>query len=712
MGALSSASGVSLVVPGYFVCAGILLFAAIVAAVLGFFRGRVPLYLAYAATCIFSAAVAVATASYYLADSVGGAIEALRWQASAAILLVVAITVFVALYTNSLRSQRAMLMVTFVAGGVLLLANAVLPNGLRFDAIEYSGWLHFSWGESLFYVKGTPGPWNAAYRFLALALVAWGVWRLLLQYRQGAQREAVFLAAYLLVLAAASIHGAMIDLGWVKSFHSIGFALVGLALLMGLNLILGLREQNLQLAQTAMDLLRENELRRDAETRTLERALRDELTGLPNRIAAEERLAALSGDGAARAFGGLLLCNLDHFKVVNDALSHTVGDALLRQAALRLGEAAGGRALVARMGGDEFLAVSETMFPTEEEAAQRVRILAEDMSAALARPFMVGEQPLNLLASIGTATFASGEGPPADIVRRADMALHQAKKRGRNTIEVYSPELQRKAESKYRIVEGLRRAISAGELALHFQPQLDDNGSCVGAEALLRWRSPDMGAVLPSTFIPIAEETGLIHPLGEWSLRRGCERLAAWRREGARFKGRLSINVSPWQLARPDFVASLRDIIESTRVDPRQLTLEITESAMLYDVGETVAKLRDIRPLGVRIALDDFGTGYSSLALIKDLPLDAIKIDQAFVRHLHEGANQHLVRVVVAIGNELDLDVIAEGVETAADRDTLLALGCRKMQGFLFSRPLAEPEFLAWVAARTAPERLAKNVSI
>ena len=221
-----------------------------------------------------------------------------------------------------------------------------------------------------------------------------------------------------------------------------------------------------------------------------------------------------------------------------------------------------------------------------------------------------------------------------------------------------------------------------------------------------------MGEVSPSTFIPIAEETGLIHALGEWSLREGCEQLGRWKRDGPGFDGHLSINVSPWQLARPEFVERLVEIVEDCGVDPGQLTLEITESAVLFDVAETVAKLRQIRPFGVRIALDDFGTGYSSLALIKDLPLDSIKIDQSFVRHLNEGANKHLIRVVVAIGAELGLEIIAEGVETQGERDDLAALGCDNVQGYFCGRPMPEAQFVQWLRERRPGAALAETLSV
>jgi len=266
------------------------------------------------------------------------------------------------------------------------------------------------------------------------------------------------LGLYLVIVVGASVQGALIDLGVIDGFHAIGLALVGLAFLMGLNLMMGFAEQTRALRASAAELSAENERRRAAEAQIRERAYRDALTGLPNRLALQEHLALSLAIADAPSFGAVLQCNLDHFKVVNDALSHNVGDQLLREVARRIAETVTGRAMVARLGGDEFVAVLEGPIAPEEEAAQRVRVLAEDLSESFARPFTLGEQSLNLLASIGTATFCNDD-TADEILRRVDMALHTAKRRGRNTIAVFSPEMQRKAEEKYRIVDGLRRAM-------------------------------------------------------------------------------------------------------------------------------------------------------------------------------------------------------------------------------------------------------------
>ncbi|HEY2629605.1 MAG TPA: EAL domain-containing protein, partial [Usitatibacter sp.] len=620
-----------LVIPGYFVCTGILVYTAIIAAAMGMYRTRAPLYIAFASICFWSAAFCVATALLYESGSLAPALEALRWQFAFSALLVYSTFIFIAHYTEAPRMGR-----WFVVGAAVTIAyvvlDFVLPLGIRFSAITSARWIHLPWGEAIFHVDGKLSAWNIVYRALLVLLVFWTLRRLIVQYRAQRQREAVFMAVYILGLFGASVQSALIDWGMIESFNWIGFAFTGFAVIMVVNLLMSLRGQNLELARTARELVVENERRRAAEAETLRRAYRDPLTGLPNRMLILEQLGLMC-DGSEGAYGAVLQMNLDHFKVLNDGLSHGVGDAVLKEVARRVAETAGGKALVARVGGDEFVAVLHPMVASETAAREAIERLASELTRDLAGPLELDETALTVSASVGIATFSATETSSQDILSFANMALHEAKRRGRNTVQSFVPRLRENAEARYRMVEGLRRAIDQGELALHYQPQVGPDGKIVGAEALARWHSPQAGDVLPAAFIPLAEETGLIHLLGEWTLRRGCEQLAAWEREGVPFRGHLSINVSPWQLARPDFVSRLRDIIVASGVDAHRVMLEITESAVLYDVGETVAKLKEIRPLGVRIALDDFGTGYSSLSIIKDLPLDAIKIDQSFVHN-------------------------------------------------------------------------------
>jgi diguanylate cyclase (GGDEF)-like protein len=436
-----------------------------------------------------------------------------------------------------------------------------------------------------------------------------------------------------------------------------------------------------------------------AEKHIRRMAYYDYLTGLANRAHLHERLSeALRAARLGGEIGALLLIDLDHFKTINDALSHDIGDEILRVVARRLTEISGERAFVARVGGDEFVVLMRHGAMNVETAERAARTLAEQILEKLQSPLFVGDRAFTLGASIGVVLFPENGETELDIVRHADMALYQAKHLGRSNVQFYSPSLQDAAATRLQLEDGLRRAVGNGELELYFQPQVDSAGRALGAEALLRWHHPELGDIPPATFIPIAEETGLIHTIGRWVLDQACERFTAWRRSGVPFAGHLSVNVCPWQFARPDFVEQLHFALTKYRIDPGNLMLELTESALLYDLDEAIEKLTALRALGLRIALDDFGTGYSSLAYLRDLPLDQLKIDQAFVRELGSSVEHPLIESMIAIGHHMKLPVVAEGVETEAQRDILVKLGCESYQGFLFCRPVPEKEFLGWVA--------------
>jgi len=282
------------------------------------------------------------------------------------------------------------------------------------------------------------------------------------------------------------------------------------------------------------------------------------------------------------------------------------------------------------------------------------------------------------------------------------MALYRAKSLGRANVQFYLPSLQYAADTRLQLEDGLRRVISGDELELQFQPLVDVGGRAFGAEALLRWHHPKLGDIQPATFIPVAEETGLIHDIGQWVLNRACERLKAWQQAAVPFSGRLSINVCAWQFARTDFVQQVRETLAAQQVDPRRLMLELTETALLYDLDEAVGKLKALRALGLHIALDDFGTGYSSLAYLRDLPLDHIKIDKSFVAELGKSVDNPLVETMIAIGRHMRLGVVAEGVETEKQRAILMQMGCERFQGYLYTQPLPEREFLQWLSSPRA----------
>jgi diguanylate cyclase (GGDEF)-like protein/PAS domain S-box-containing protein len=442
--------------------------------------------------------------------------------------------------------------------------------------------------------------------------------------------------------------------------------------------------------------------RRRVEAQVRRMAYQDYLTGLASRALLHERLAeALARSQRTRECGALLMIDLDHFKTINDALSHDVGDEVLRAVGRRLSEVSSPQVFVARLGGDEFVALLTTDFVDMEHTKQTALDLARQIMERLSSLIYVGERSFSVGASIGIVPFPGDSETETehDLLRHADMALYRAKSLGRANVQFYLPSLQYAADTRLQLEAGLRRVIAGHELELQFQPLVDVSGRPLGAEALLRWHHPDMGDIQPATFIPVAEETGMIHEIGQWVLNRACERLNAWQQAAVPLGGRLSINVCAWQFARVDFVQQLRETLAAQQVDPRRLMLELTESALLYDLDEAVEKLKALRALGLHIALDDFGTGYSSLAYLRDLPLDHIKIDQSFIAELDKSVDNPLVETMIAIGRHMRLGVVAEGVETEKQRAILLQLGCERFQGYLYTQPLPEKEFLVWLSS-------------
>ena len=439
--------------------------------------------------------------------------------------------------------------------------------------------------------------------------------------------------------------------------------------------------------------------RQQAEAHIRHLAYQDYLTGMANRAQLHERLSAtMQRARQTQREGALLLIDLDHFKTINDALGHDVGDEVLRAVGNRLRESCDQDVFLARLGGDEFVALLEmTAQQNLNQFRQAVFTQAQRILTQLANPVYAGERAFTIGASIGIVRFPEDGHTDLDILRHADMALYQAKSKGRGIIQLYLPDLEIAATNRLRIEAGLRTAIEKNELELYYQPLVNAHTESIGAEVLLRWHHPELGDIPPSEFIPVAEDAGLIHSIGGWIFDQACLSLKQWSHDDVPFTGHLSINVCPWQFARPDFVSELRETVQRHQVDPHQLMLELTETALLYDISDTIEKLKALRVMGFSIALDDFGTGYSSLAYLRDLPLDQLKIDKNFVSELSTTVEHPLVGSMIAIGKHMKLAVIAEGVETEIQRDKLIALGCEHFQGFLFCRPIPAADFLVWL---------------
>ncbi len=431
-------------------------------------------------------------------------------------------------------------------------------------------------------------------------------------------------------------------------------------------------------------------------------AFRDQLTGLPNRTLLLDRLHQ-AGEARRRdgGWGGVLLIDLDDFKKINDTLGHAKGDDLLRLVAGRLSDCVRARDTVARLGGDEFVVVFEDLGGDEGEAVVRARYVGEKILRAINQPYPLGDVVRHCTPSIGAALFHGLDTAPEEWLKQADLAMYQGKADGRNTLRFFDPGMQKTAEQRSEVEARLRRALEAREFLLHFQPQVDALDRVRGAEALVRWQDPQRGMVSPGEFIPVAEATGLIVPLGFWVLEAACMQLAAWADHPRLGKVVLAVNVSARQFHDRDFLDGVIATLQATGADPRRLKLELTESLLVDNVDEVIQKMHALRALGVAFALDDFGTGYSSLAYLSQLPVDQLKIDRSFVSRIEDDENAVAIcAATIALGHSLNMELVAEGVETAAQRYVLSkAHGCELIQGYLVSRPLPLEQFEAFVAA-------------
>ena len=416
----------------------------------------------------------------------------------------------------------------------------------------------------------------------------------------------------------------------------------------------------------------------------------DTLTQLPNRSLLQTRLvAAIQAARANHTSVAVLFLDLDLFKHVNDSLGHGVGDRLLQHISERLVNCVRDTDTVARYGGDEFV-----MILPHPEGVDLPALLTRIL-AAISEPVFVNEHELYVEASIGVSRYPADGDTPETMLKKADAAMYLAKERGRNSFEFYHTELDAEVNERLALSNSLRRAVRAGELEVHYQPQVDmRTGRILGAEALLRWNDPELGMVPPSTFIPLAEESGLIVKMGEFVLREACKQLVAWKAQGLPTL-RMSVNLSPQQLARSNVLSMVETVLVETGACPTHLELEMTESTLMSNVQETTRLLNSLQELGLHIAIDDFGTGYSSLSYLKKFKVDRIKIDRAFVRDIgQDGDDEIITRAVIALASTLDIQVIAEGVETERQRDFLLRHGCVEGQGFLYSRAV-QPEVFA-----------------
>jgi diguanylate cyclase (GGDEF)-like protein/PAS domain S-box-containing protein len=429
----------------------------------------------------------------------------------------------------------------------------------------------------------------------------------------------------------------------------------------------------------------------EAEAEIHRLAFYDPLTQLPNRRLLLDRLQqAITAGARSGREGALLFIDLDNFKTLNDTLGHDKGDLLLQQVAQRLCDSVREGDTVARLGGDEFVVMLEGLDTNPEEAAPQAKAVGEKILAALNEPYLLAQHKHHSTPSIGVTLFGGNQDTVDELLKRADFAMYQSKAAGRNTLRFFDPQMQAVVTARAGLEAEMRHALQHQEFLLYYQPQVDGAGRLTGVEALVRWKHPERGMVSPAEFIPLAEDSGLILPLGHWVLQTACSQLVSWASQRAMSHLTVAVNVSARQFHHVDFVDQVLAILEHTGADPRRLKLELTESLLLADVEDIIKKMTVLKANGVGFSLDDFGTGYSSLTYLKRLPLDQLKIDQSFVRDVLTDPNDAAIaKAIITLGQSLGLAVIAEGVETGGQRDFLASHGCNAYQGYLFGRPCA-----------------------
>jgi len=423
-------------------------------------------------------------------------------------------------------------------------------------------------------------------------------------------------------------------------------------------------------------------------------AYHDALTGLPNRVLLVDRLRqSLVGSRRATRFGALLFIDLDRFKQVNDVFGHSSGDQVIREVARRLEGRVQPQDTVARLGGDEFVLLLPNLAPSFEKSGLKALGIAEQVRGVLEEPIGLGDGNYVTSASIGITLFPKGSESAEDLMREADIAMYQAKDNGRNTWANFETSMQEAVTWRYQLEQELKQAVRQEQFEVYLQPQVSAKGQILGGELLVRWHHPERGLISPAEFIPVAEESGLIVPLGHWVLRQACLTLADLQRQGRDLW--LSVNVSPRQFHDSDFVDRVRSIIDETQVDPHSLMLEITENLLVANADDVARRMNELTDLGLRFSIDDFGTGYSSMAYLKSLPLAELKIDKGFVQDVATNPNDAaLVEAILAMAHHLGFEVVAEGVEDEQQLAFLASRGCQRFQGFYFYRPMPLDEWV------------------
>ena len=687
-----------LYVPALWIACGVCLLTGIQFLLVSTNRGKNAVYTTFGCLCLLAAGYLLLTAALYQTHSADWASSVVRAQLAFACGIYPAAVGFFGLYAELVYWRRWFAIAVAVFGAFFII-NLFSPASILYSSISAAPSLLLPWGEHVSHFEGIESSFAPAYYLAVAACFVWSVGCCVALWRCGRRRRMWPLVLYLVIQIGTFEHAQFVYRTGARSITFEVLAFLALVLIMSDVLRRRLRWQAKALSASLTSLRVETDRRQHMEEDLRHIAYHDGLTGLPNRLHMENDLH-VAIDSKSFDHGALVLLNLDHFKTINDALGHAVGDEVLRGTAARLIAAVPAGTQIAHFGGDEFALLMHSDGDSNDSAAENAKQLAVHIMASIAAPLRLGDHELVVGASAGIAMLPSAPGEVSGVLREVDVALHQAKASGRNKVMVFETSMQANIERHHSLESDLRLALQRDEFEIYYQPQIDMHGRFVGAEALLRWRHPVRGLVEPTAFIPVAEEAGLIHAIGREVLRRACIERSSWPVSVAH--ARLAVNISPWQLFAQDFVSALLETARATAVNPAHITLEITENLYLQDLDDIADKIRALAAHGFQFSMDDFGTGYTTLASLKKLPVSELKIDRVFVVGLQPGSRDGFVEAMIAIAHHLDLVVVAEGVETEAQQTVLRTMDCDVIQGYLVSRPLCAAAFRDWLTTNMA----------
>lgn len=651
------------------------------------------IYRAYLFLCAFAAIFLFGTAQLLSATSLAAAGNLAKWQGLGGIGFTTAFVWLMATYTETQYDRKVQIgLVTFTLFNAGLLAYSLtLPYGLFVDNLQMQGNIH-RFGSDIVHFSYDYRPQSAVFQLLGYISILWGAWCCRLLWRRDNHFAAALFGSYLLLLAIAY------SLQLLYNFGYIAFALPGgtsfLWLFIVISLCFGRDHQTLinELNQRSKDLSSEVEKRRRAELTIKRQAFTDELTALPNQLALRSRFPELQAQANCKLH--LILIQLDRFREIKQVFSETNSDNILFQVAARLKQDMPNYLLVSRISEHCFAVL--TAREEGYDLDRNTGIGNWQTDCKLTAPYLAGYQYVEITFSAGIID-TTEEDTAQSALYKAEHALDRATLLSSDSIVYYSETFAQEIAKQQVLESDLKNAIAQGALSLHYQPLIDAQKKIEGAEALLRWHHPEFGMIPPAVFIPLAERSGLMTTIGAWVLEESCRQINAWRQVDGPFRGRISLNVSPWQLQTGDFADTVLALLARYDVSPHWLALELTESALVDNFDLTRRQLEQLRSAGIRIALDDFGTGFSSLAYLSRLPLDTLKIDKSFVDDVTtDERGRDLLASMINIGDALKLKVVLEGVESEAQFKALQSLGCKHYQGYLFSRPLPPDEILVW----------------